>query len=533
MTKKDLWSGLPVQVICGTGPFGSGKTVFGVSIDPGPQTLVYDNEGSSTIYKSIGFEHIDMAATIIQWLANRRQTRNPTPIDRWIWWRDHSLEMARSGKYTVLMVDPFSEIEAGLSQYVEKNPSEFGYTSSQFTKSGGLYWGAVKDALKAHLDNLRSLVETVYLVTHLRDEYKGNTPTGKREPKGKETLFELASLYLWFERKADAKGNVPAAPSATVLKSRLSHTRFNPATGDMEILPILPPRLPKATPFEIRKYIATPPDYSKLSDAEKVHEEGMTEDERLLIQARISENQKDTAQAELAKADRLRQAMEQSAAGHVAPITPDRSAEFAQAREARTAAAAEPLAPAMLAEIRDSLKTSGLGADWLKAELAEIGVNGVRELTIDQATDLLIKIHETTHRRREATSQPMSPAAKEIVDHMLPTSGDRPATQPAEQPAAQPHPAADQQTIEQATIPSPPQGAELVTDEQLKVMMDLAERTAWKPAKQKEFLKRHGVNSFRNITKADADKLIAKLSQTVEQFAATATVESTAGVPGN
>lgn len=529
MPKKNLWSSLPVEVICGTGEFGSGKSLFGLSIDPGPQTLCYDNEGSVTIYKSIGFEHVDMAKTIMEWLAEKRQTRNPTPIDRWIWWRDHSLQMGRSGRFSVCMVDPFSEIEAGLAQYVEKNPNEFGFTVAQFNKSGGLYWGCVKDVLKSHLDNLRSLFETVYLVTHMRDEYKGNAPTGKREPKGKETLFELASLYLWFERKPDAQGNVPAAPSAKVLKSRLSHTRFNVETGEMQVIPILPPRMPKATPAEIRKYIAAPPDYSKLSEDERVHEEGMSEDERLLIQARISENQKDTAQAELAKADRLRQLREQQEAGATLPVTPDRSGEMAVSREARTAASAEPLAAALMAEIRDSLKASGLGVDWLKRELSEIGVNAVRELTQDQATDLLVKIHEVAQQAREAlavaqaaAAATMSPAANDMADHMLPPTA--PATTPPTTDAPQGQ--AGQAAVDE---PAKPTG-ELVTDDQLKVMMELAEKTAWKPAKQKEFLKRKGVNSFRSITRQDADALIAKLSQTVEQFAATAAVEA---VPGN
>ena len=43
-----LWCGQDIEVICGTGEFGSGKTLWGLTIDPGSRTLVYDNEGSST-----------------------------------------------------------------------------------------------------------------------------------------------------------------------------------------------------------------------------------------------------------------------------------------------------------------------------------------------------------------------------------------------------------------------------------------------------------------------------------------------------
>jgi hypothetical protein len=125
--------------------------------------------------------------------------------------------------------------------------------------------------------------------------WQGDRPTGKRKPKGKETLMELASLYLLMERKADDKGRMPTKPAATVLKSRLVHARFDPASGDLDMVPCLPPRLPEATPAAIRKYMENPPDYSKLKKDELVREDKMTSEERELIALQKAEAERDAA----------------------------------------------------------------------------------------------------------------------------------------------------------------------------------------------------------------------------------------------
>src|SRR5262249_27040956 len=83
-----------------------------------------------------------------------------------------------------------------------------------------------------------------------------------------------------------------------VLKSRLAHTTVDEKTGDVKIVPALPPRLPKATPAAIRHYLSNPPNYSKLSAQERAPEKELTDDDRAAVKLA-------TAEAE-AEAERLR-----------------------------------------------------------------------------------------------------------------------------------------------------------------------------------------------------------------------------------
>jgi hypothetical protein len=134
---------------------------------------------------------------------------------------------------------------------------------------------------------------------HLGAEFADKKPTGKLKPKGKDTLPELASLYLWMEWQKDKAGGRAAKPSAKVIKSRLSFTRVDPATGDVDIRPALPPRLPVATPHAVRQYLLAPPDYANLSDAEKAPEAELSADERLRLEVARAEAERDAAFARL------------------------------------------------------------------------------------------------------------------------------------------------------------------------------------------------------------------------------------------
>lgn len=287
--KKPLWPrDRNLEVIGLTGDFESGKTMFGLTICPGKETLVYDTEKSAGTYQSLGFDRIDVPAEMT--------TKHPNgfkPIDLFMFWRDH-IKPIPVGKYRVIMLDTVSEIESGLAEYVRQNPRDFGYSPGQFAKAEGLMWGAVKDYWKSILSDIAARCETFVFTSHLRRVWKGNSPTSERAPKGKETLMELASLYLFLERKIDAKGNKPRQPSATVLKSRLADTTFDPETGDVESFPLLPPRLPIATPKAIREYILNPPDYSKLKSSERVEVVEESESEKEERRLAIAEAERDT-----------------------------------------------------------------------------------------------------------------------------------------------------------------------------------------------------------------------------------------------
>lgn len=283
-----LWP-RPIEVIGGTGEFESGKTTFGVTICPGPETLVYDFEKSSKPYEDdLGFVRVDVPDEM-----GARPGKSYKPIDTFQWWLAH-VQSIKPGTYRVIMADPASDIESGIVDYVNANPREFNKTAAQYTKMQALMWGDMKAYWKRILADIASRCETFYFTTHQQSVWKNDRPSKERKAKGKETLFEMASLYLKFQRNKDKD----IVPSAIVLKSRLSKMVHNPTTGHTAITPLMPPRLPIATPFAIRQYMLNPPDFAHLKPEEQIGTEQLTEDERLQLKANIAEAERDTALAQ-------------------------------------------------------------------------------------------------------------------------------------------------------------------------------------------------------------------------------------------
>lgn len=287
----------PIPIIGCTGEFGSGKTLFGVTISP-KETKVYDLEKSSESYMSLGFERVDVPLEL-----QRKYPNGYKPQQTFEWWIGQ-VRAIEPGRYRVIVVDPASEIESGITEWVRNNPGYFGHTAAQYIKMSGLMWGDVKELWKSIVADLASRCEVFVFTVHMSDVWSGERPVpGKRKPKGKSTLMEMASLYLQMERKADAKGVVPPKPSALVLKSRLVHIRMN-GDGEIDTVPALPPRLPIATPAAIRQYLNHPPDYHCLRPEERAPEQGLSDDDRATMKLATAEAERDTQMARLERLER-------------------------------------------------------------------------------------------------------------------------------------------------------------------------------------------------------------------------------------
>ena len=404
---ESLWP-QPIEIIGLTGEYASGKTLFGLTIDP-KNTLVWDEEKSSASYTSLGFERRDLFAQL--------DTKSKFGvIDVYLSWLSQ-VDALPVGKFTVGMLDTVGMVEAGLADWVSQHPANFGHTNAQYQKMNGVYWGDVKQQWKFVLNRVASKFQTFCFTSHLGTVWKNGEPTGKRKPKGKDTLMELASLYLQMERKADLKGNLPAKPAATVLKSRLMSHRINEATGEIEIVPSLPPRLPIATPHSIRQYMIAPPDYSKLSDEERIREEVMTEEEKLQLQTARAVAERDTemmrsdrAAKEQAKADAKREMAERVKAKtgeRETPAAKPTTEPKPAAKPAETAATTEPTKPvdapkseakeskARLSKyerLREYKKLLGMSDEQYKAALAKRGVASAKELDDLQLDELCTKL---------------------------------------------------------------------------------------------------------------------------------------------
>ncbi len=303
---KTLWGEYRIPVVVLAGEAGSGKTLWGLTADPNtilyndnmetpPTTLVIDTEGSSESYSDmLNFKRIDLVETCV-----RLHTALYKPEHMFLEF-EKIVKALQPGKYTVAMVDVITEIEDGMVEYILANPGKYGKTAAQFAKAGGLMWGVMKAEEKRILMALASKVETLVITVHMKQPFKGGKPCGKRIPKGKEVLKDIASLYMILERKADARSKEPPmVPSG----------RCNPPEGKSRIMGIvngkphqmLPPYLKDASPNGIREYLSSPPDFGNLKLSERAKPEiEMTSDERLAINAGIAEDLSMKAQSELA-----------------------------------------------------------------------------------------------------------------------------------------------------------------------------------------------------------------------------------------
>lgn len=296
--KPALWpNGVKIPIVGITGEKWSGKTLWGLSIAP-RDTIVFDFEDSSETYMHMGLQvkaRWDLYSEML-----RKHGRAATPLECYQAFRE-AIDKIKPGEYRVLVCDPFTDIEQGLSDWVAANPGAFGYTAKQFENAGGLFWGAVKQCQKMLLGMIAEKVECFVFTTHMGAVWgaDGKPVKGARKIKGKETLFELASLYIMLERKPDAKGSVPDLPTGIIQKDRLAFAKIG-EDGSATFTRILPPRIEGCTPQRIREYIQKPFDEKKPRKGELLEPKAaLTEDEKLLLQSEMMENQKAVAEAQV------------------------------------------------------------------------------------------------------------------------------------------------------------------------------------------------------------------------------------------
>ena len=288
---------IPIIGVCGE--FGSGKTLFGASIAPGnhpeghpfagkPRTGIIDVEMSSATYEgsALGFERFDLPATIM-----KDKLGGFTPIELYEACKK-LVDSIPNGRFDVLMIDPVTDIDSGLTDYVKTNCTKFGLTTRQLEKSSGLLWGVVKDQWNNLLLQIAQKCKTFVFSAHMRDHYIGNMPSGKREPKGKETLGKLASVYFELNRKP-VNGVVPKAPTARIIKGRLCDTTID-ANGELVNIELLPPVFENCTPKTIRTFIQNPPKEQAM-----VPEGHLDADMKLAFQALIETQRNEANQAQL------------------------------------------------------------------------------------------------------------------------------------------------------------------------------------------------------------------------------------------
>lgn len=317
--REPLWpNGHQIGLISLSGEHESGKSLFGLTIDR-HSVCVIDTEDSCTDYEG---QFQLQRITSIDDLAKVPPGQNVrisfpaiagTQVDliRRFETFDRICKAIAVGQWRVIGVDTITDLEPALQEQVRKFPERFNLTANQIARASQLIYGPAKSLEEQILLGLKTKAECVYVCRHMRDVFQGNQRSGRREAKGMDSIDKLSGLTLELHRHPDKQGVKPLRPWAVVVKHRIMS--FG---ADGEPVDHLPPRIEIATPNAIREYIKNPPDWRNLKEGERVEQVTMSEDDRLLMQARIAEDQRATAEARLAVAGQVQQQFPSTATSH-------------------------------------------------------------------------------------------------------------------------------------------------------------------------------------------------------------------------
>lgn len=293
----ELWHGHKIPVLGVCGEIGQGKTTFLLDIACGPVC------------------YVDLPAEMVKTHANGWK-----PVDVYLKW----LAIMRAvpvGKFRVIALDVSEEIESGIADWVWQNPLYFNHTTGQYMKMNAIYQSDVSSLCKMIFAEIASKCETFAFANHMGLVFKGGEPTGEKKNKGRPVFKQLAALYLRLQRDRDTAGKVSAKPSGSVDLAEGGKARLRTRVNG-EWVPILPPRLPVATPDAIRGYIVKPPDYAALKPEECTPDKPLTDDQRtqLRIQAAQAESETERLRIERMQAERQATGQQQTQQQHSQPL---------------------------------------------------------------------------------------------------------------------------------------------------------------------------------------------------------------------
>jgi len=253
-----------------SGRYGTGKTLFGLTCPSGP-ILHLDTEFSSEAYSGVvEFTRMDIRSLVDLRVILGIGTPTTEQSERGIF-------AIGDTQFGTIVLDTIPTIEDWLVEEIHS----IGGALTAGDRLSGLGWGELKRRERGILMRLRQKCKILIITAHMRLEFAGKRPTGRYQPKGKETISELASLSIILER--DQNNQIP---SAIVEKSRL-------LSSDM--VPMLPPRIPQCTWEHLVSYLLKPSNWDELSDEEKA-EKRMNIQELLSMmkEAGVNEDEPDT-----------------------------------------------------------------------------------------------------------------------------------------------------------------------------------------------------------------------------------------------
>lgn len=389
---------LIIPVIGFSGGYGTGKTLAGLSLSPTETTEIGVEDSGVTYHLPIAQRH-----SMYSEVKAKAKDGIPTPIECFEWFQDLLPKVTTR----ILFIDPITDIQQGLVDWVEAHPEKFGKTKAQYEKASGLLWGDVKSYIKILLGRMSKQVECLIFTAHMGTVWKDGKPVaGKEKAKGLDVFRELSSLYVHLTRPVDpSSGKQPDAPVGhTCLphgKSRLAHTIVQP-DGTVKIEAILPPRMEPFTWEKLRGYVLKPPDFSKLKKTELATIDHMTAEERLLLESEVVANKLETEKIRLQLKERAEASRARNEIHHITE-KPNAKSESDKPSSIKEEPKAKPKEEPKKEEPKDEVKPE-------VSSTTTTVVDPERPLKLDR--EQLLTVIREQFQQLEATSEQQSAAFK-------------------------------------------------------------------------------------------------------------------------
>jgi hypothetical protein len=272
-----------------TGEPDSGKTTFALSSGTPPEKIVFLDADLKT--QSIADQLRDSGAPLGVYHNLTREfemlegnKRKPVDFYNYVM---GIIDKIETGKYSILIFDNWSHLEGGIrAKSMEQMSDISDLTWGQINKMQQLTWPATYRFYEGVLDRLLSIAPTVFLITHLKEKYIGNTATGLKDARGQRPVREKSSMRIWLRHNPDGP-----EPIGLVLKRPM---RVSVVDGALKPISILPRRIKPCTWEKIAEYFESP-----IQNREPTEEETPNAFELSVLDGILTEDQKDVLRAAL------------------------------------------------------------------------------------------------------------------------------------------------------------------------------------------------------------------------------------------
>lgn len=278
----------PIEgIIHVTGEPDTGKTTFAYTSGSHPSKIAFfDNDiKSKSLHRQLNF---GIYLNLVKMFTDGGKLK-PVEFHNMVL---RELDKIEPGSIETLIFDNWTQMEDGIAAYAEEHMVEMSnLTRNQIQNMNMLTWPYKRLYYVTVLDRLLEVAPTVFIITHVKDQWLNKRKTGAKVPRCQEPLVEKSSFRIWLRHNPDSQ-----APIGLVLK-RIAKSEWSDEKGRIVPLSVLPRKIAPCDWDKINEYLEHPVGNRPLTADEMPDEdeiailEGtLTDDQKLMLRAAVTED---------------------------------------------------------------------------------------------------------------------------------------------------------------------------------------------------------------------------------------------------